>query len=118
MLASLAVLFLKATSGTKNPSATDLEKQSELTLVCMLAVVTYLISYATLAPRLPQPTYADLLVCFTLALSVANFVFCVAIGKRQTPWLLGILTLRRYRIGALLVSGMIIAAWCVMTLVL
>jgi hypothetical protein len=99
-LASLAVLYIKLPAG----QATALEQQNELTLVCMLSVVTYLVSYATLAPRVAQSTLADWLVGFVLGVSVANFIFCVAVSHRITPGLFAALTLPRFRRFAVCVS--------------
>jgi hypothetical protein len=60
-----------------------LKTQTELSLGCTLAVITYLISYATLAPHIDTPTYADALVGFTLAFATINFIFVVAISQRE-----------------------------------
>jgi hypothetical protein len=49
----------------------------ELSLGCMLAVVTYLISYASLTPRLYRLLYSDYLMAAALFFTVANFAYVV-----------------------------------------
>jgi hypothetical protein len=110
-LASLAVLFIKVPLHVKIAGQEASDAQSALTLTCMLAVVTYLISYAALAPRLALPTMADVLVCFTLVVSVLNFVFCVAISKRTSRWYWRMLTIERYRYVAAATSIALFTAW-------
>lgn len=113
-LASLAVLFINNEEIPSGKSETT-EQQNELTLLCTLAVVTYLIAYATLAPRLAQPTLADGLVGFTLAIGVANFVFCSAINSRKSWRYWKILTLQRYRLCAAALSALVFGAWLAVT---
>lgn len=95
MGASLAVLYI--TFGKRNETPTEtaiheeldleaLKSQTELSLGCTLTVITYLISYATLAPRLGGLSYADLLVGFALLFTTGNFIFLVAFNKRDTHW--------------------------------
>ena len=102
-LASVAVLFIKFNERAdlaKARTDTDAEArktQTELSLGCMLAVITYLISYATLAPRLEKLIYSDVLVGLTLLVAVLNFVFVVAISARQSNRLWQFLSLERFR---------------------
>jgi len=123
MLASVAVLFIKfqPSGASQGASATvnDFEArktQTELSLGCMLAVITYLISYATLAPRLERLIYSDLLVGFTLLIAVFNFVFLVAISDRQSSPLLRRLCLEDYRIWISIISALGIIVWALVGL--
>jgi len=99
-LASLAVLYIKfpGDNGLQaEDSGASLETQTGLSADAVLAVIAYLISYASLAPRLQRVVYSDLLIGFTLAVAVANYIFIVAFLNRTSNWLFAWLTLRRYR---------------------
>jgi len=102
---SLAVLFIKF--GVPAPD-TPIEKiehedfeerktQTELSIGSVLAIITYLISYAALVPRLQTLLYSDILVGFGLFVAMANFVFVVAVRARKTNRFVTWLTLERYR---------------------
>ena len=123
MLASVAVLFIKfETPPAPKPTAedptpkppTDFEArktQTELSLGCMLAVITYLISYATLAPRLERLIYSDILVGFTLVIAVFNFIFLVAVSDRDSTEFFRRLRLRDYRLWVLGISIVGVITW-------
>jgi hypothetical protein len=74
-IASNAILFIRfgdrseqLAGGATSSQARDreaLKTQTELSASCLLAVITYLVAYATLAPRLQRLVYSDYLVGFT-----------------------------------------------------
>lgn len=137
--ASLAVLFIKfrapdgkldpvslPAGGKKgkpqaSPQAPDTEfeeykTQTELSIGAVLAVITYLISYANLVPRVQTLLYSDLLVGLTLAISVFNFVFVVAVRARggRLEWL----DLETYRGFAVIVTLAGFLLWVVLGFIL
>jgi hypothetical protein len=113
-LASLAVLFMVVidpAGAGPHDAAETLKTQTELTLGCTLAVVTYLVSYAALAPRLDSPIFSDYLVGGTLLICVMNFVFVVAVSKRENHWVLRYLSHDRYRLGATIATALMFCGW-------
>jgi hypothetical protein len=95
-----------------------LKTQTELSLGCALAVITYLISYSTLAVRLDAPSYADVLVGFALVFTVFNFIFLVAISRRTNTRFFAALTAERYLWWATRIALCVICGWLVLGLVL
>ncbi len=125
VIASNAILFIRFGGGSEefaagaanpraNVSADDreaLKTQTELSASCLLAVITYLVAYATLAPRLQRLVFSDYLVGFTLFLTVANFFFLVVVYKWKATAFLRWLTLERYRMGAVIVAVVGFSFW-------
>lgn len=99
-------------------SLETLKSQTELSLGCALAVITYLISYATLAARLDAPSYSDALVGFTLAFAVLNFIFLVAISRRTSTRFFAALTAERYLWWATRIAGFVMCGWLILGLVI
>jgi hypothetical protein len=121
VIASNAILFIRfgdrseqLTAGAAGSQASDreaLKTQTELSASCLLAVITYLVAYATLAPRLQRLVYSDYLVGFTLFLTVANFFFLVVVYEWKSTAFLRWLTLERYRMGAVIVAAIGFFFW-------
>ena len=88
-----------------------LKTQSELCLGCVLAVVTYLISYAGLVPRLERPLYCDLLLGATLVIVSANFIFVVALADRKSNRFLEMLSMEHYRTVSALTCALVFGVW-------
>lgn len=111
-LGSTSILFIQL-GDTKNPVAPAevLKTQSELCLGCLLAVVTYLISYAGLVPRIERPLYCDALLGMTLLLVAFNFIFIVAFAHRETNPLLRFWTVTRYRVASAVAMIFIFGLW-------
>jgi hypothetical protein len=126
-IASNAILFIRfgdrseqLAGGATSSQASDreaLKTQTELSASCLLAVITYLVAYATLAPRLQRLVYSDYLVGFTLFLTVANFFFLVVVYEWKSTAFLRWLTLQRYRIGAVIVAAIGFSFWGVWGLI-
>jgi hypothetical protein len=87
-----------------------LKTQTELSLGTVIAIITYLISYATLVPRLQTPLYSDVLVGFSLAIAMFNFVFLVAVRHSR---FFNFWTLNRYRQWAVAISTLGFVSWLV-----
>ena len=125
VIASNAILFIRFGGGPEVPAAgaanspanasgrdrEALKTQTELSASCLLAVITYLVAYATLAPRLQRLVYSDYLVGFTLFLTVANFFFLVVVYEWKATAFLRWLTLERYRVGAVIVAAIGFSFW-------
>ncbi|MBL9173765.1 MAG: hypothetical protein JNL10_09545 [Verrucomicrobiales bacterium] len=92
-------------------NAEILKTQSELCLGCVLAVVTYLISYAGLVPRLERPLYCDLLLGATLVIVSANFIFVVAVADRKSNRFLEMLSMDHYRTVSALTCALVFGLW-------
>ncbi|MGC4074800.1 MAG: hypothetical protein QM760_20310 [Nibricoccus sp.] len=94
--ASIAILYIKFSDDPGGSAEFEtLKTQTELSIAAVLAVITYLISYATIVPRVQTLLYADFLVMLTLIIAVFNFIFVVAVRARKgrLDWW----TLERYR---------------------
>ena len=121
VIASTTILFIRfgdrseeLTGGAASSQASDreaLKTQTELSANCLLAVITYLVAYATLAPRLQRLVYSDYLVGLTLFLTVANFFFLVVVYEWKATAFLRWLTLECYRVGAVIVAVIGFSFW-------
>ncbi|MBI5431859.1 MAG: hypothetical protein HZA52_03400 [Planctomycetes bacterium] len=123
LLASSAILFIRVhRTGSGTPEfwqeAIDqlnapetLKTQSELSLGCVLAAITYLISYSTVIPRMEEPMYTDVLTGAVLTLVVLNFVFVVSVALRQDNWLFRYFSMSRYRAMAAALTLLLIGLW-------
>jgi uncharacterized protein YigA (DUF484 family) len=108
VLSSTAVLYLRFGEGDE---AEVISTQSELSLGCVLAAVTYLISYAGLVPRMEKPLYSELLLGGTLLLTSVNFMFVVSIARREANPFLKFWSLPRYRYTSAFVAVLLFGAW-------
>lgn len=108
---SIAVLFIhfrpKEDATDKGEECESRKVQTELSLAAILGVITYLISYATLAPRLDRWIYTDILLFFTIFVCVCNFVYVVITRAQLVNKWKFVPSLAQYRIGisAVVVTG-------------
>jgi hypothetical protein len=112
---SIAVLFIhfkpKKGADDQGEEFESRKIQTELSLAAILGVITYLISYATLAPKLDRWIYTDILLFFTIFVCVCNFVYVVMTRAQLVNKWRFVPSLAHYRIGiaAIVVTGF--AGW-------
>lgn len=129
--ASLAVLYVRVTRDGEDvaqmgsssipgnllePQANHPETfktQAELTLVCVVALLAYWVSYGSFTPGSEQVVYSDILLGATLLFTSTNFLFIVAMVNRRKKAESSKRALVTFRAVMCLICAMVFGGWLV-----